>query len=313
MNGLRILSYPSRLKRWLLVCLIVFSGVSYGLQSPTVEWTMINVNTDLLPADAHLLKFPDGRVYMIDTGHPYTQIVPYLKAHHIQRIHKLFISHFHKDHYGALPVILDAKINIEEVYINIPDREACDRDLPFCNYPHILKTIELMKSRNIRVSSVKAGDMFYNKAAIRLEALYAFDGADTPVGRTDINDTSIIMSLRHGKTRVLFTGDLNRRMGTWLAENDGNLQSEVLKVPHHGGESTAPNVFFDAVNPQVALVPSTKRLWLSKRSKRIKDYFDARKIDTYVNGIHGHVTVLLFEDRFIVHNPATRKEYSSTH
>jgi len=306
------ISYKSHLKWWLLFCLIVIAGVSCGLQFSTVEWTMIDVNSGRLQADAHLLKFPDGQMYMIDTGDPYNQLVPFLKEQHIEVIHKLFLSHFHKDHYGGLPAILNSDISVQEIYINMPDREACEREIPWgCDYPHIIKIIELMKSRNIRVSSVKAGDVFYNKEGIRLEALYAYDGADTPVGQTDINDTSIIMSLRYGRTRVLFTGDLNRPMGTWLAKNDRQLESDILKVPHHGAESAAPNAFFDAVNPQVALVPSPKSLWLSNRSKRIKDYFDARMIDTYVNGIHGHITVLLFEDRFIIVNGAKRKEYSS--
>jgi hypothetical protein len=41
------------------------------------------------------------------------------------------------------------------------------------------------------------------------------------------------------------------------------------------------------------LVPSPKTLWLSPRSKRIRDYFAAQKIPTYVSGINGNVTVIM--------------------
>jgi len=40
------------------------------------------------------------------------------------------------------------------------------------------------------------------------------------------------------------------------------------------------------VNPKAVLVPSPKTLWLSPRSKRIRDYFAAQKIPTYVSGIN---------------------------
>jgi competence protein ComEC len=113
-------------------------------------------------------------------------------------------------------------------------------------------------------------------------------------------DTSIIVRLAHGPTRALFTGDLNNRLGAYLAEKNFDVVADLLKAPHHGTEGLAPNEFFALVNPKALLVPSPTKLWFSLRSKRTREYFAERKIPTYVGGVHGHVTVVLTAAGFTI-------------
>jgi competence protein ComEC len=98
--------------------------------------------------------------------------------------------------------------------------------------------------------------------------------------------------------RVLFTGDLNLSLGAYLATSDFDLRADILKVPHHGTEGVAPNEFFSRVGAKVALVPSPHALWLSLRSKRVRDFFETAKVPVYVSGIHGNVTVRFHADGF---------------
>ena len=69
--------------------------------------------------------------------------------------------------------------------------------------------------------------------------------------------------------------------------------------------TTAPkdarrNEFFARVHPKAALVPAPKSLWLSDRSKQIRDYFAEQKIPTYVSGIDGNVTVVMTTQGFTI-------------
>ena len=98
------------------------------------------------------------------------------------------------------------------------------------------------------------------------------------------------MMLEQNNRKILFTGDLNRKLGGWLAKSN-EIHADILKVPHHGTEGLAPNSFFNAVAPKYALVPSTQQLWCSKRSSRVRSWFKSRKTPVFVNGFHGHVTV----------------------
>jgi competence protein ComEC len=109
-----------------------------------------------------------------------------------------------------------------------------------------------------------------------------------------------VRSAGNNATRALFTGDLNHALGAWLAHSDFDLAADVLKVPHHGAEGCAPNEFFARVHPKAALVPAPKSLWLSDRSKQIRDYFAEQKIPTYVSGIDGNVTVVMTTQGFTI-------------
>jgi len=262
---------------------------------------MVDVNTGEAQADAHLIRMPDGGYQMIDAGDNHDRLIPYLRERGVRRVERVFISHLHKDHYGALPAILEAGIGIGEVYLNYPERSVCDNEIPWgCDYAHIEQTTALLRRKGVSIIEVEPGQVLYSKGGVRLEVLYAYSGINSPVGTTDVNDTSVIMALAFGRTRVLFTGDLNSRLGTYLAAHATDIKADILKVPHHGTEGVAPNDFFERVGASVAVVPSPKSLWLSDRSKRIRRYFNRKGTRTLVNGICGHVTVLIRQDDFAV-------------
>lgn len=83
--------------------------------------------------------------------------------------------------------------------------------------------------------------------------------------------------------------DLNWKIGGYLAELSDNVSVDILKVSHHGTETTMPDTFFEKVSPQYAFVPAPKHLWTSDRSARIRKWFSDRNIRVYVNGISGDV------------------------
>lgn len=252
---------------------------------------MININSGILQGDAHLLKFPDGKVIMIDSGDNENVLGPYLKSIQLKSIDKILVSHPHRDHFGGINAILDTGIQVKEVRINLPTKEQCDAENPRCDWVQLQGILDRLKKLKIPVKSEKKGDCYLNSKEISLCVLYAYNGIKTPIGKTDINDTSVILKLKVSGKSVLFTGDLNQPMGTFLSKNGKNLKADILKVPHHGTTNVAPNEFFDVVAPETALVPSPKHLWESERSKRVHDYFTSKKIPTYVNGLNGNVIV----------------------
>jgi competence protein ComEC len=267
-------------------------------QNGKIVYTMVDVTGEPLQADAHILRFSNGSVYIIDAGQGH-KLADYLKKNNFNTIDKLFISHAHKDHYGGIIDVIESGTKINTVYFNVPDKDACDREKPWgCDYDHINKTIQFIKAHGIPVQHMKIGDIFRPQENADLKVLVIFDGKNTPIGQTDINDTSAIMKLECGKESILFTGDLNLPLSNYLIKNSNNLKADILKVPHHGAESVASNAFFDAVSPKLALVPSPKGLWLSDRSKRIRDYFKEKNIPVLVSGIDGNVTVILYKDRY---------------
>ena len=265
-------------------------------------WTMVDVTT--VPgaqADAHLVEMPGGVFYLLDAGDANGRLASYLRSRRVRVLEKVIISHAHKDHYSGLRSLVLAGMVMKEVRANLPDREACDTERPWgCDWDDFNRTLQLVTQHGAPVRPVLQGDRYYDRDGVLLEALYAYDARHTPIGRTDVNDTSVLLALSVGKTRALFTGDLNMALGTYLARQGKGLAAQLLKVPHHGTDSLAPNEFFDAVGAVAAFVPSPRVLWQSERSRRAREYFGSRGIPTYVSGIAGDVSIELRPDGFAV-------------
>ncbi|WP_374407588.1 ComEC/Rec2 family competence protein [Hydrogenophaga sp.] len=263
---------------------------------PATEWVMLNVSGYPYQADAHLIRAGKATV-LIDVG---TEdggaevVVPYLKRLGILEITHVFITHPHKDHYGGINALLDAGIPIKQVFFFMPSKVQCDVELPWgCDWVHLRSTMERIHKLNIPLHTAEKGYQVQLSNTAKIEVLHAYDGVHTPAGPTDINDLSLIMRLTHGPTSVMFTGDLNHTLGTYLGTLGNEMNATLLKVPHHGAESAAPNTFYEAVSPKEAMVPTPLDLWCNPRSMRTRLWMEARGVPVHVNGFHGHISVLI--------------------
>jgi len=293
-------------RRFIVLSALALAGtVSAGLwlrRSSVTRWTMINVCPKEAQADCHLLSLPDGTHALIDAADaadaPGTALA-YLQKHRIKRLALVVLTHFHKDHYGRLADMIRAGIVVDRVAINLTgSREIADRERPWgCDWEDVQALLAFLRERRIPYFTPVAGERLIecHCAGIltSLDVIALFDGYNTPFGKTDINDTSIILRLAHGPTRVLFTGDLNARMSDYLVKENYDVAAELLKAPHHGAAGHASNEFFDRVGAKAAFVPTPRVLWTTPRCQRAREYFESHRTPTYVSGRDGHVTVTL--------------------
>lgn len=268
---------------------------------PRLVWTMANVCVDGEQGDAHLVSVDDHIHVLIDTGSramAEQQLLPLLHQSGISTLDLVFISHAHKDHYGGLDVLIDHGIDINRLYFNLPDRDLCLEEIPWgCDYDDVIGVRDRLVDRGIELRALKPGLRFELGGDTRLEVLYVFDGIDTPVGRTDINDTSAVIKIHHDGHSLLFTGDLNEDIGGYLAETADDLKADILKVPHHGVDPIAPAAFFEKVAPRYGLVSSPASYWLEAAGDRLRTWFERNRIPVYINGTSGHVKVIIDNGR----------------
>jgi competence protein ComEC len=278
----------------------VFSVPVFCSALPDLSWTMVHLDENS-QGDAHVIRLKNGDVYVVDTGPLGRSLLKFLRATGIRHLKAVVLSHFHKDHYGGIEGLITAGIHIDEIIVSIPTKSVCDSERPWgCDFKDIQNTLEFVKSHGVKVRKAQAGDVYFNSDGAKLEVVCVFNGENSPKGRTDVNDTSIIMKLIHGATTVLFTGDLNANLADYLTRQSVDLKADLLKVPHHGTEGLPANAFFDKVGAKVALVPSPKALWLSERSERTRNYFKNRGTEVYVEGMDGDVTVSFDSKGFTV-------------
>jgi competence protein ComEC len=68
------------------------------------------------------------------------------------------------------------------------------------------------------------------------------------------NNTSIVSRLVFKKISFLFTGDIEKPAERVLVEKDGDLDTDVLKVAHHGSKTSSSFQFLEKVSPRIAVI-----------------------------------------------------------
>lgn len=74
----------------------------------------------------------------------------------------------------------------------------------------------------------------------------------------DSNETSVVCRLSFGSSSFLFTGDISKSTEKRIVEKNTNIQSDVLKVAHHGSKYSSDEGFIGKVFPEIAVIQSGK-------------------------------------------------------
>lgn len=228
---LGLLSMSPCIRRWsgmmLLGCL---SAGLWLWPSNTLQLEVLFF--DVGHGDATLIRTPSGRHLLIDAGGRYAEevaarwsILPFLRRYGIHRIDAVVLTHPDADHAGGLPLLL-RQLKVDRVFDNgIADTSKLS-----------LEIAHLIDSLHLSHRSLRAGDTIYLDPALKLQVLApASEGANG-----SDNDHSIVLRMVFGQTRWLFLGDAERQLEQQLVQAYGDLlQSDVVKVAHHGSHTSS--------------------------------------------------------------------------
>lgn len=134
---------------------------------------------------------------------------------------------------------------IELVFISHPQKDHNDA----------LKDLEKRYKIEQIVSKAIAGDIF-RASNINFDILSAVEpNADPKVlGASNENENSIVLMVRYGEFKALFTGDTGEPTELALLGEGVLSKVDVLKVPHHGSKYSSSNIFLEALRPAVAVI-----------------------------------------------------------
>jgi competence protein ComEC len=114
------------------------------------------------------------------------------------------------------------------------------------------KVQELIQEKNIEKVEAQRGEKIHLNDDAVMEILNP--GPETPISSNDTNASSVVAKLSFGDNSFLFTGDLPSEQEQALIGDKLNLNSQVLKVGHHGSKYSTSDEFLQAVNPQDAVI-----------------------------------------------------------
>ncbi|WP_214480334.1 DNA internalization-related competence protein ComEC/Rec2 [Bacillus sp. SM2101] len=245
---------------------------------------------DIGQGDSILITLPNRKsVYFIDTGGsiPFTQelwqqksntfqvgedvILPLLKAKGIRKIDKLILTHSDMDHAGEAFTLFE-NIDIDEVVLsNTKLVTNFEKEL-------VAKAI----SSNTHINLVKKGDQWLDHGY----TFYVLSPSGTEI---DENNQSIVIFTSIGGLNWLFTGDLEAEGELSLIRSFPNLSSNVLKVGHHGSDTSTTEQFLSVINPSIALISAGKNNKFNHPHEKVIDRLAIRNIRIFRTDKHGAI------------------------
>ena len=207
---------------------------------------------DVGQGDSCLVVTPQNKKVLIDGGGSETSdynvgkniLLPYLYARGIKEVDYIFISHFDTDHVGGILYLMQ-KMKVNKIFISKQFEENE-------NLEEFKQTIE---EKKINVQIVKAGDSIIIEKNLFFNILWPSEICE--VSENAINNNSIVCKMTYKSFSMLFTGDIEEPAEDAIVnkyEKTNCLNSNILKVAHHGSKSSSINSFLKLVSPRAALI-----------------------------------------------------------
>ena len=275
------------LYRYGLLVLLAISGLSVSVLSTGTQSDYLAVHfLDVGQGDAILIQTPDGFEVLIDGGAS-SAVIQQLSAQQSwsdRTIDVMIATHPDTDHVGGLNDVL------KRYDVDLIIQTQADSDSPAA-----LAFTAAANGEGTALQYARAGQSIQIGASTTIEILAP--ASDTTGWRA--NSASVIVRVVYGDTAFMLTGDAPLEIENYLVEVYGAaLRSDVLKLGHHGSQTSTSGLFLDTVQPQFAVVSAALDNRYGHPNQAVMQRVFDRNITSFHTGVDG--TVSFYSDGGLV-------------
>ena len=247
-----------------------------------VEGQLVVHMIDVGQADSFLLV-QDSMTAMVDCGTRSSgkDAVAYLQELGVTKINYVIGTHPHDDHMGGM---YDVITNFEVGTVIIPDSREGDITANW-----YMKLMNELQTGEYEVHYAQEGDIYEHE-----DAVMQVIAAETDVSNT--NNYSVVMKVSFGQMDMIMTGDAETEIEEKILESGVNIDAEILKLGHHGSDTSNSEAFLDAISPEYGLISSGVGNKYEHPIKEIMERLEEREIEVYRTDESGSVVMTLTTD-----------------
>ena len=271
-----------------LVAALAASGCGAGQQVPAAKTAnadggLVVKILDVGQGDSILIR-AGGQVTLIDTGDVAARekLTGYIKKEGITVIDKLILTHPHNDHIGGVAAVFD-NFTVKQIY----DSGQTTTTATFRKY---LETVEKKKIPFALLAADGQVDLGQGAMLKILAPAKPFFTEDN--GSLDLNNNAIVAKLVYGSFTMLLTSDAEKQSEEQMMKKYGaELKSSVIKVGHHGSNTSSSTAFLKAVAPEAAVITVGANNDYHHPHPSIVKRYEERKTKVYRSDLNGTLTI----------------------
>lgn len=202
------------------------------------EGAKLNVHyIDVGQGDSEFIEMPNGQTMLIDAGNPEngSQIVTYIKGLGHTKIDYLVATHPHADHIGGMEDVVKG-LDIGKIYM--PKASTNTK-----TFEDLLTAIQ---NKGLKINTAKSGVSMFKTGSLSADII-----APVNITGDDLNQYSAVIMLTYGENKFLFTGDAGNESEGQITSD---IKADVLKVGHHGSDTSTSQAFLNKVSPKYAVI-----------------------------------------------------------
>lgn len=200
--------------------------------------TLITHYIDVGQGDSEFIEFPNGKTMLIDAGPTDAgqTVVDKIKELGYSKIDYLIGTHPHADHIGGMRTVVNS-FDIGEIYM--PKISTNTK-----TYEKLLTAIQ---DKGLKIKTAKAGIEIINEDDLSVNMI-------APVrenyDKNNLNLYSAVITVKFGDTKFLFMGDAEEENEKEITDD---VSADVIKVGHHGSNTSSSEEFVEKVSPKYAI------------------------------------------------------------